>query len=408
MKLRFCSALRLPILLLPAVTLADIGPALTGLAAGGRDATSVFWSPAAITRLEHSELVIQSGLVYQGKKFKVDSATFDGGSADSDNGFLLVPGLHYVHKLSDNFRLGLSLNVPSGIGNDYGKTWSGRYLSTESTLTFLAAAAPLAYRINDQWSIAGGPFLMYVDSENKARVNNLVPGYPDGSVELEEKGSDIGFMGGLLFEPTPSTRFGLSYKSSVEPDLDGTPSFKNLDPLLSQGLAAAGLLGRKVKVDFKVPAIAQAGFFTELNDDWAVMGDLMWIDMSEFGITHVRVGPESIVVRDGGFRDTWVWSLGFERRGAGDRTYSFGASYVTEPIKDGRRSISLPLDRVFGIGAGVEQPCWSHRCKVTLTYFDLGDGDVSEDQGPLLGAIEGSFSRNWAVMLDFQLRFIFD
>jgi hypothetical protein len=38
----------------------------------------------------------------------------------------------------------------------------------------------------------------------------------------------------------------------------------------------------------------------------------------------------------------------------------------------------------------------------------LGDGDVSEDQGPLLGAIDGSFSRNWAVMLDFQLRFIFD
>ena len=140
MKLRISSALGLPVLLLPA--LADIGPALTGLTAGGRDATSVFWTPTAITRLEHSELVIQSGLVYQDAKFKVDAATFDGGSADNDNGFLLVPGLHYVHRLSDNFRLGLSLNVPSGIGNDYGKTWSGRYLSTESTLSFLAAAAP--------------------------------------------------------------------------------------------------------------------------------------------------------------------------------------------------------------------------------------------------------------------------
>jgi hypothetical protein len=42
---------------------------------------------------------------------------------------------------------------------------------------------------------------MYVDSENKARVNNLVPGYPDGSVELEEKGSDIGFMGGWVWFP---------------------------------------------------------------------------------------------------------------------------------------------------------------------------------------------------------------
>lgn len=408
MKLRFCSALLLPIVLLPTVTCADIGPALTGLTAGGRDATSVFWSPAAITRLEESELVLQTGLVYQNKKFKVDAATFDGGSADSDNGFLPVPGFHYVHKLSDRFRLGFSLSVPSGIGNDYGKTWSGRYLSTKSTLTFLAAAVPLAYRINDKWSIAGGPFLMYVDSENKARVNNLVPDYPDGSVELEEEGSDIGFMAGLMFEPTPTTRFGLSYKSSVEPNLDGTPSFKDLDPILNQGLAALGLLGRKVKVDFKVPAIAQAGFFTEINDHWAVMGDLVWIDMSKFGVTHVRVGPEDIVVRDDGFRDTWVWSLGFERRGAGDRTYTFGANYVTEPVKADRRSISLPLDRVFGIGAGVKQSCWGHQCNVSLTYYNLGDGDVSEDLGPLLGAIEGSFSRNWALMLDFQLRFALD
>jgi hypothetical protein len=42
-----------------------------------------------------------------------------------------------------------------------------------------------------------------------------------------------------------------------------------------------------------------------------------------------------------------------------------------------------------------------------LNFFDLGDGDLAEDGGPLLGSIEGSFSKNWAVMLDVQLRKIF-
>jgi hypothetical protein len=59
------------------------------------------------------------------------------------------------------------------------------------------------------------------------------------------------------------------------------------------------------------------------------------------------------------------------------------------------------------VGAGVEQPCWSHHCKVVLNFFDLGDGDVSEDGGPLFGSIDGSFSHNWAVMLDFQLKMNF-
>ncbi len=54
---------------------ADIDPALTGLSGGGNDATSVFFSPAAITRLDESEFILQTAFVYQESKFRVDSAT---------------------------------------------------------------------------------------------------------------------------------------------------------------------------------------------------------------------------------------------------------------------------------------------------------------------------------------------
>ena len=64
----------------------------------------------------------------------------------------------------------------------------------------------------------------------------------------------------------------------------------------------------------------------------------------------------------------------------------------------------LPVDRVFGVGAGLERPCFGFVCHASLNYVDLGDGALSEDGGPLLGSIEGSFSSNWAVALDFQLR----
>lgn len=63
--------------------------------------------------------------------------------------------------------------------------------------------------------------------------------------------------------------------------------------------------------------------------------------------------------------------------------------------------------RAIGFGVGTERPCWGFRCKVILNYFDLGDGDLSEDGGLIGGAIEGAFSKNWAVMLDIQLRKIF-
>jgi len=386
---------------------ADIDPALTGLSGGGNDATSVFFSPAAMTRLDESEFVLQTAFVYQDSKFRVDSSTIDGGNADNDTKILLVPGAYYVKPLGERLRFGLSVNVPSGIGHDYGKNWAGRYLSEESSLAFLAAAAPLAYRLTDKWSVAAGPYMIYTDSRTKARVNNILPEYGDGNVRLEEDGAALGWLAGVMYEPTPTTRFAASYKSSVDPKLEGTPSFNNLDPLLREALAAADLLGTEVDVDFKVPAIAQGGFYTEFADKWSATGDVVWLNMSEFGITRVRVGRGGITVRDEGYRDTWMVSAGVKYRSAGDRAVSVGAMYFTSPISDGRRNIGLPLDRAIGVGAGVEQPCWGFRCKVILNYFDLGDGELSEDGGPLLGSIEGSFSKNWALMLDFQLKKIF-
>jgi long-chain fatty acid transport protein len=395
------------VLLAPALSRADIDPALTGLSAGGEDATSVFFSPAAITRLDKAEVVLQTAFVYQDSKFRVDEATIDGGSADKDDKILLVPGAYYVRPLGERLRLGISVNVPSGFGNDYGKTWSGRYLSEESNLAFLAAAAPLAYKLTDRWSVAAGPYLIYTDSRTKARVNNLLPEAGDGNVRLEEDGADLGWLAGVMFEPTPTTRFAVNYKSSVEPKLEGTPSFNNLDPLLREALAAADLLGTEVDVDFKVPAIAQGGFYTEFADRWSATGDVVWIDMSEFGITRVSVGQDSITVREGDFRDAWLGSAGVKYRYGDDRAVSVGAMYFSSPVSDGRRNIALPLDRVIGVGAGLERPCWGFQCKMILNYFDLGDGDLAEDGGPLLGSIEGSFSKNWALMLDIQLRKIF-
>jgi long-chain fatty acid transport protein len=391
-------------MLSPYTALGEIGPALTGLTGRANDATSVFFSPAGITRLDRPELVAQATFMYQESKFDVQQATFAGGDSDRDSRVFTIPAAYYVHPLGERWRLGLSVNVPSGIGHDYGKKWSGRYLSEESDLAFVAASTVLAYRFTDQVSLGVGPYLVYTDSRSKARVNNLLPDYSDGAVRLEEDGLAVGYMLGAMYEFTPETRIGAVYRSAVKPDLEGTPSFSNLDPLLRQGLAAANLLGTEVDVDFTVPAQAQIGVYSELSPRWSVTGDLIWINMSEFGITRVSVAQDSISVRNDDFQDMWIGSAGVKYRYADQRAVSVGVLYASSPTTDSRRSIALPFDRVISVGAGLERPCFGFVCYASLSYLDLGDGDLSEDGGPLLGSIEGSFSSNWAVALDFQLR----
>jgi long-chain fatty acid transport protein len=389
--------------LLPALAAGDIGPALSGLTGGANDATTVFFSPAGMTRLKRPELVVQAGLVYKRAEFDVDQATFDGGDADDDKEFLVIPGLFYVHPLGERWRFGFSVNVPSGIGYDYGGQWSGRYHATETDLAFVAAAAPLAFRVTDGLSVAGGPYGMYVDQRTKARVNSPLPDHADGSVKLEESGGDVGFMLGAMYEFSDTTRVGFTYRSKLEPELKGTPSFSDLDPVLREALALLDLLGTEVDVDFTVPANAQLGFHTQFGERWSLMGDVLWVDMSEFGLTHIKVEQDSIDVRSE-CQDMWVVTSGLRYRYGEDRAVSVGGLYGTSAVKNSKRDVLLPFDRVIGGGAGIELPVLDYLCRVNLNYFDMGDGDVVQEGGPLTGSFSGSFSKNWAVMLDLQFR----
>lgn len=392
--------------LLPSLAAGEIGPALSGLTGSANDATSVFFSPAGITRLDRRELVVQTALVFESSKFEVDEATFGGGDGDNDQQISAIPGLFYVHPLGERWRFGLSVNVPSGIGYDFGRKWAGRYHVTETTLAFVAGAGVVAYQLTDSLSLAAGPYVMYVDSKTKARVNNILPGYGDGSVKLDENGADIGFTLGAMYQFTDSTRIGATYRSELKPKLDGTPTVNNLDPLLRETLAAANLLGTEVDVDFTIPAQVQVGFYTEFSDRWSLTGDVIWLDMSEFGVTHVSVEQDSVSV-DSTFRDMWVMTTGLKYNLGDGHAVSVGGLYATSPVKDSKRVLDLPLDRTIGGGIGYEMPVLDHLCRVNLNYFDLGNGDVSQDGGPLTGDLEGSFGKNWAVMLDLQIRLIF-
>ena len=258
----------------------------TGLTALADSPDAAFWNPASITRLPHS-MELQLAAAYSSSDFEVDEATHDGGDPSKLDSLSFIPGLYYVNPLNDEWVHGLSVNVPSGFGSDYGSSWSGRYLSQENSLVFLAINNSLAYRWDEDWSVAAGVQVMYVASESKTKVNNIGP-RGDGSLKLEEDGVGVGFTLSSLYEMSPDTRFGITYRSETEVDLDGDPEFKNIDNAYLVALNNQGLLGQEIDVDFKIPQQVQIGMFHQINERYSFTADVFWIDMSEFGVTSVN------------------------------------------------------------------------------------------------------------------------
>ena len=395
----------LAIVLFPSLTLAGIGPALSGLTGSANDATAAFFSPAGITRLEQPEFVVQTIFTLSDTKFDVDDATYDGGDSESTQTFAIIPGFFYTQpsKYNDRLHYGVALNVPSGIGHDYGSNWAGRYVERRNILAFVSLSGVVAYELTDQLSLAVGPYLMYVDEKITANINNLEPGRSDGRVKLEENGTDVGFMLGAMYQFTEATRIALTYRSELKPDLDGTPSYKNVGPLLRESLAALDLLGTDIEVDFTVPQQLQIGLYSDFTDRLAMTADLIWIDMSEFGVTHIDIDSYG-TDNQSQFQDMYTVTAGLEYKYGEDRAVSVGALYANAATKKSERHIGMPLDRIIGGGVGLSMPIGGYLCHFNLNYFDLGKADTSHDGGPLVGDFEGSFDRNISVMFDIQIR----
>ena len=96
------------------------GPAFTGLVAQADDASNVFTAPAGMTRLEGDQVTV-SGILAQGfSSFEVDEnkTTVDGGDPDDDSDPVIIPSVYYVRELSNKWRFGASLTVPTGFGSN--------------------------------------------------------------------------------------------------------------------------------------------------------------------------------------------------------------------------------------------------------------------------------------------------
>ena len=383
---------------------AQTNPAFSGITASADNATTAYYNPAGLTRIDHTQIVGLVSIGYGESDFKVKSGTTGGDLGNIQNdGWFGVPQFYLSVPFKEDWRFGFSLNIPSGIGSDYGDDWVGRYQVQESSLVFVAATPSLAYRINDHWSLGGGLQFVYTRYEQTSAINNLPDGLPDGQVTFENDGVGIGFTLGALYEFSPQTRVGLSYRSETNPDLEGEPEFTNLGPARRLALQTAGVLGQAVNADLRTPQSVNAGIYHELHNGWSFTADGAWIDFSQFGVEQVSVGSTTVTYSSN-YQDIWGGALGAKYRFSDVWAGSLGAMYLSSGVDDENRTLALPLDRIWGVGVGVERTFnKKRRVNVNLNYYDLGKAPIDATPNPLAGRVVGEYETKFAILLDIGI-----
>jgi long-chain fatty acid transport protein len=224
-------------------------------------------------------------------------------------------------------------------------------------------------------------------------------------MRLEEDGIGAGFTLSSLYEFDPDTRLGVNYRSEVDIDLSGNPEFDNIDNVYLVALNDLGLLGQEIDVDFTVPQQLQLGIFHQLNDRYSVTADIIWLDMSEFAVTSVSAGPDSVSV-ESTFEDTYFVSVGLGYRWDSRTQVNVGIGHMASPLDDDDRTLYLPLDDIWVFGVGVERELDNGDIvTVNFEYVDIADAPVDQENSTLSGRVKGKYENNYAALLDVSYRF---
>jgi long-chain fatty acid transport protein len=374
-------------------SVSSMGTAYANGSAGMDDASTIYFNPATMTRLEGRNAsggihVIHSNTDFNGKGFyDPNNPAIDligiGGVSTGNNGkddvglTAAVPHAGYSHQLNDRMWMGLTINGPFGLKTKYDNDWVGRYHAIKSDLKTVNVNPAIGIEINDMASVGFGVSAMYADGELSNAIDGgllgslesilggggPIPGWVPGSTALDSfvklTGDDWGYGWnvGLLLQPTADTRIGLHYRSKVELTLEGDA--RATGPLIDFTTDA--------KLDVTLPASASISGLHAINSRWTVMADVTWMKWEELEELRVELDNGGRSVTPLGWDNSIRVAVGASYRYNASWLFRGGVAYDETPIpKDSLRTPRVPDADRYWLSLGA-----NYRYSDTLT-FDFG------------------------------------
>jgi len=106
-----------------------MGNAFAGGAAIADDASTVFFNPAGMSRLEGKQIAIAAHAITPSAKYTSSAGVPSGGDAGST---AVVPNGYFVMEMKPDLRFGLGVNAPFGLGTNYDPNWAGKQQAIKS------------------------------------------------------------------------------------------------------------------------------------------------------------------------------------------------------------------------------------------------------------------------------------
>jgi long-chain fatty acid transport protein len=210
----------------------NLGTAYAGTASLAEDASTNFYNPAGLVRLNYEQLVAGGTVILPQTKLHVNnSLTTQGTPVTPSSGVVkpsntaFVPLMHYANRLNDCWVFGLSVVSTFGSKTNYKSNSIVRYTATQSEMFTIDLGPSIAYQFTNGFSLGAGIDAVYTTVKLDAQfgTGNV---FTDGFTKNRADRWGYGYHIGGLYQVSDCTRFGLHYRSKVGVDLKGDSSLQ--------------------------------------------------------------------------------------------------------------------------------------------------------------------------------------
>ena len=347
-------------------------------AAEAGNASTIFYNAAGMTKLEGTNFsgalsLVAPSVVYSDAKATYPTAALSpvnpnvngqtGGKITDD--LIAVPQLYMTHQLNNKVTVGLGVYVPFASSTEYQRDSVLRYNLNSTELTTIDINPTVAFKLNDQHSVAVGVIAQHAEAKLRqyanfgymiTRPNPIGNGTADGYADVE--GDDWGFGYNLawMWDVNDNTRIGVNYRSQIEHTLSGTAKWDKSKVAAVYGAgAAAAIVGagyadsEDAKVDITTPEALSVHGMHKLNSKTNLFADVTWTKHSRFDkallvYENAKTGQGNTTYLTPAWKDTYKLSLGGSYQYTEPLQLRAGIAFDKSPVPDDNHRLATMPD----------------------------------------------------------------
>lgn len=380
----------------------SLGRSFAGVGIMGDDYSALAYNPAGMTLMKQSGMQLGFTEVEEYSKIKGQNA---GEETLMHYGVALPSGFGQWN-INDKWFLGAGVYVPFGLSTNHKADSFVAPVAKKSLLEVVDTNISVAYKATDKLSLGASAILRYIyGNMNSHNVPNAyhIPGV---IVDYDLDGWTTTGALGMMYEFTPDTRIGVTYKIKSKQTVKGEYSMS------IPGVGYYSFDDGRASPD--LPASVVISAFHKPIDKLGLSATARWTQWSVFDkftmsspsglVSGTPAAAGAWVQHDYSYRDTWTISLGADYYVNDNLTWRFGTAYDQTPVKNqNHRTNRIPDVNRIWLSTGMSYSAGNWQFDAGFAHLFMQKGNVASGAGnTIMPAEYSSHSNMYSIGLQYR------